>query len=171
MNPITLIHNLVNMKKEVTTLEQSKRLKELGVVQKSRLGWIIPPSNGMGGVNSMGHDNGAELISANIVLFGGNGEDKWCAYTATELMALLPDSIEDKENNEYPLLGFYKTSRKTWLGQYDNYGNENNSNRDFYSHEGESITQVLADIAIQLFTDHPELIPEANERLLNYLKD
>jgi hypothetical protein len=78
----------MKIENQVCTLEQAKRLKELGVAQKGDYGYIEIPSNGCP-VQAFWQKGNYALIRTGIVMWGGNGERKWIALTAEQLGELL----------------------------------------------------------------------------------
>jgi hypothetical protein len=100
----------MKIENQVCTLEQAKRLKELGVNTKCAFGFIEIPANGLG-VYAYWHDEKYALINADIIMYLGNGEGKWYAPTVTELGAmfgkgtsaasLLYDAVQDQMNRSH----------------------------------------------------------------------
>lgn len=85
----------MELENQVCSLDQSKRLMELGVVQESFHQWII----GTPSVTTM--DNECWMISR-TACFGVAPEDwglTYSAYTTTELGIMLPSEIRSKDHN------------------------------------------------------------------------
>ena len=80
----------MELQKQVCTLQQAQRLKELGVKQVSHFGYIEIPDNGTGGVKAWWQDSKYALINTDIILYVGNGSRAWSAFTVAELGVMLP---------------------------------------------------------------------------------
>lgn len=80
----------MTIEKQCCTLQQAKRLKELGVNVRCVFGYIEIPENGLS-VHWYWRDDKYALINANIVMYVGNGDQRWYAPTVAELGEMLPD--------------------------------------------------------------------------------
>jgi hypothetical protein len=80
----------VNIEDQVVSLELSKQLKEIGIKQKS-LFWHR---------TNVGNDENIKLVHC-IGLYGIEDDETWSAFTASELIEILPNSIFIKEQEPF----------------------------------------------------------------------
>ena len=91
----------MNLEKQVTSLELSKRLKELGVRQESLfywLKWLNSPLE-----MNLGYKD--TILSNNNSFFNDNNYKYYSAFTAAELLALLPVGVH---TDNYDPFGNYR---------------------------------------------------------------
>lgn len=91
----------MKIEQQVTSLELSKRLKELGVKQESYFWWV----NGL---------LGSESTFAAIP----KTDEEYSAFTVAELGELLPELYYDANGNEF-FLASQKMHLGTWLVRYE----------------------------------------------------
>lgn len=109
---------ILPLEKQVTSLELSKELKELGAPQNTYLHWILDKELA-----------DADYIAEIGIPFNVNGDaNSYAAYTAAELGVLLPESISFEKRTYYLSIkkdaDLYENYIQMWLVKYvsnDNY--------------------------------------------------
>lgn len=151
----------MKIENQVCTLEQAKKLKELGVSGKCVFGYIKIPPNGLP-VHHYWKDEKYALINADIVMFVGNGEERWYAPTVAELGVMLPEYCSSWKNgmygdNQHPMY------RYKWLCDIYDDGEVSTQPLGFGDSEAESRAKLL----IYLLENHLTTPEEVNQRLNN----
>lgn len=85
----------MNLEDQVCSLELAKQLKELGIAQHNLYAYVISE---FGVINGKPYDNMIILTHGKV----SNSPNKWKAFTASELMEILPSCFEwnDENGNE-----------------------------------------------------------------------
>lgn len=162
----------MNIETQVCTIEQGKRLKELGIVPESHFMWEemrLPVHNGCCKKRVIPkYDAGAPHSDAVIAAV-------YPAYSVAELGVMMPDDYIkhfDFPGYKIPESREYQQSFNQWFfnvsgirrfgGRYDYNGNMNIGTLNFYGTEAE----VRAGLLIHLLQNKLTTIEEVNSRLL-----
>lgn len=118
---------MMELEKQVTSLEISKRLKELGVKQESLFYWV----ENFRGIQLSGKDN----VNIEWSIHPSSNIGNWSAFTVSELGEMLPSGFKFKSKSFYIAMDcdkniFYEDMPKTeeiYSGQGDSEDTEANS--------------------------------------------
>lgn len=150
----------MNIEKQVCTLEQAKKLKLLGVNSKCMLGFIEIPSNGLS-VHAYWKDDKYALINADIVMFCGNGEERWYAPNVAELGVML-EMDDDKHFLDYNYNN-HGGSFQCYLNKRDQ--RKGDGFKNITIEEGDTEAECRAEMLIYLLENKITKLVEVNERL------
>lgn len=142
----------MKLQNQVCTLEQGKRLKEMDIVQSSYFYHTVCPNNII---------NTHEYISE----FGRlpiKDIDVYSAFTASELMAMLPTEFQENGKWYYLAVSGVEKYQVT-------YGRVDATYKPCLFLTGllDTLSQALADMVIQLLENNHVTPDECNERLTN----
>lgn len=153
----------MKLENQVCSLEQGKRLKELGVEDNCYLGWIIPPSNGVR-VPIHGKDGEARLIERNTIMYSGNGKDKYPAFTVAELGVMLLDYCGSHINGLYGYTP-HPNNKFKWVADIND--NWDKKPQPPSIAKGNTEAEARADLLIYLLENNLIEVTQVNERLKN----
>lgn len=136
----------------VTSLELSKRLSELGVKQESLFYWVISITDKIFLVS----EKNQNYISQSGICSYEFGPHHipikyfYSAFTASELIELLPQNIIDPEYNEtvFLLIDFYNSIKRVM------YAHEESESYPFIEVKGKSLSDCLAEMLIHLIENN-----------------
>jgi hypothetical protein len=147
------------LENQVCTIEQAKKLKELGVIQKSLFYWHPKFERPVFGETSV-KKHGKQYTVTQVC---NDKEVAVSAFTASEIGDMLPDLIE-YDNRQYELV-IVKEEHELWLCQYS----RNNNLLDTLLHIDriykKELVQSLAEMAILLMELGKILPPQINHKL------
>lgn len=170
----------MKLENQLATVEQSKRLRELGIVQEGNYTWIWNPSGNTYDISPLKVE-ALELLAKSHPKSKEWAERKekgiFSAFSVAELGTIIPDYTRKLGNLE---IGKSETDhismkpQKThWHCSYWTWGNKYTKSGDIYlekvsSHvkHGDTIAQCLANMAIYLIEKELITPEEANKRLI-----
>jgi hypothetical protein len=125
----------MKIESQVTSLDLSKRLKELGIKQDSLFYWLIN-----------------EAICYRGECLPLMGEQWWSAFTASELLELLPESLGKLEEKPFKYFKIYKFKIIKYAQKYKVcYAySDNEINKIIIKKQDEKLCNALAKMLIHL---------------------
>lgn len=131
------------------TLEQAKKLEELGVVQES---WFCFKT-------TLNKETVIDIAAPYFVHRYSIAKPHISAFTVAELGLLLPDAIKTNSNIQYADLTIVKDTDDAWTVGYKT------NDEWYYGHGDDTLAKAMAEMLIRVIEKDKTTVEEVNQRL------